>query len=1481
MNEFTAVEFSESGGMAMLCYLLQQQAALETHLRLPMGPLLACFQRAVTLCSSSSKIILNSDSEDYSEEASTYQSLVHLLKDLHSTSAEAVQLKMILNWLALVDSLQALHEYCSSNVLNTITEIADALTWYSSKMQTYGITSSSSTTAAAAAAEESADGSMMETNEPDKLRGVLGAVERLCPSLLMRCAAVMTSLQEVRSTTVATARDGDDHDLGALLVMMLMQSRLVSSLVAAVSLVMSIEELSCSLEWTCSSDSLTSNMQSIAQMCNMMMSQLMQLELGVLIFAAHAEQVQLLWELLSSGNQQCYEFPVVSQRSVGYSCYSGDYSDCEYKSFSLHHHHHHQSYREHMNQLYHRLWSANYSNLTLCLFDDLIASFNQCISNHPSSDDRVIYQLNEQSIDLLKQILDQCTNSVTVETVQRICVGYFWDDVMDVVEAAVVAMGDSEVESDDDLQVQARDLLLRLVVEVCWRHGQLLGVDQRLNDERLHSRMDKVAAIASAATQYASDKKDDDTAPVDGQLKMTTMTTTTLLAEYSAARSHYHNASAAAATIARSVDSRPALERRLVETMSRFDLSQLRDSTATITTAQQLVAAVKELTLWSNCAAASLECSSVLLLLQEILLFVHRLCNALCSLYDHYGATVMHLISQLDDDDAVAVSARDGISLNISSNGRGGRRGGGLSGTSDDDETEKGAHRIIHRSLWHLIAVSIEALWMIVSAAYKHDGSMEMESAINTRGVDRLVSMATVVYSLSEVLHMFVPCSLATAVGGDDDSGSDEVSLCLEATTRSNRASISILQLLFQRTASTTTTPPPRLAIVVQHGLKHPPCLEMVMKLLSSLLPDGFHSMDAYYYYHHASSSTITTTMDREEDTDSAAPINRQMLHGDSNDDLDDDDDVQFVVRRAAVYEDRNQQRWTTILHDNNMQQSDDLSDSMMTSMKQQLLPAEYKQQLNSLFRSDASLDALVASLELGGRPIDHDPLYRGTYYRVNSLATILLAGLWSTSQSLHSRSVSLAYRCLAIDLDESHAICSSIVASFTWRVARYHQQISSSSSSSATPSTEQLPGDSEDGPYDEERDRKALCRFIVSTIHLCDNNALNSFLFVRSGVLLPLFLALRFKVVSISILSLQCITALYKSMMKLLAMEKQASTEGVTAHQQASSFTADLSSVLDTVSAGLSELLAIVLRSFQRIHNLGLVALQQGALTLSLLPTAYLLCFVNNLSRVGEGVSLEFMAIKIWGAFDESYESLNDLTNQLKAVRKEMMHGGSREKGHSTRERERKASSKATHPQHSSEPELLAMINKSHRKLHSSTASLHAIVRIVLLAYTEGWIGLSAVHKAFRTAQHGDPKKALVRCQKGYVMWLNAITSMSMSMVDHSHGGDATAAASDSMLRNRSSALYRSPVDALSSLSLDQILSNELLLPTERRLFDSRHACISNCLKLLVEEMNLFARYASGRYASCISYYRLLVSRLPLLHVLINAPRYSNNAWQ
>ena len=1364
MNDFTAVEFSESGGMVMLCYLLQQQAALETHLRLPMAPLLACFQRAVTL-GSSSKIILHSG-EDYSD-LSTYQSLVHLLKDLHSTSAEAIQLKMILNWLALTDSLQALHEY-SSSVLNTITEIADALTWYSSKVQTHGITATSSSPTA----EDSVDGPM-QTNEPDKLRGVLGAVEELCPTLLVRCAAVMNSLQEV----AVTDRDGNDHDhdLDALLVMMLMESRLVSSLVAAVSLVMSLEELGCSLDWTCTSNSLTSYMKSIAQMCNMMMSQLMELELGDLIFAAHAEQVLLLWELLSSGSQQCYEFPVVSQHYVG-CCYSGgDSSDNE--SWSSHQ----KSYRLHMNQLYHRLWFANYNNLTLCVFDDLRANFNQCI--RPSPDDRAIYQLNEQSIDLLKEILDQCTNTVTVETVRRICVGYFWDDVMDVVEAAV--MGEDWGNVTEHLQLQARDMVLRLV-EVCWGHGHqlqlLLGMDQRLA-ARLHSRMDEVAAV------YAS-KKDDDTLQVDGQQQQMT-----LLTEYSTARSHYHNA-----TIAGSVDScRPAHE-RLIETMRRCDLSsQLRDSTATTTIAQQLVAAVKALT-QSNCSEGTPLDGSSSLLLQEALLFVHKLCSTLCSLYDHYGATVMHLTSQLDDE-AAAVSKRDGISLNISSGG------GDVSGASDDDKTEMGEHRIIHRSLWHLIAVTVEVLWMIVLAAYKQ-GSIEMKSAINAR-VDRLVSIATVVYSLGEVLHIFIPCSLAVGGGGGGSSDCDEVSLCLEAATRSSRASISMLRLLFQR--STTA----RLAIIVQHGLKHPPCLEMVMKLLSSLLPDGCHSMDAYYY-----STTITITADQEEDT---API---------KDCLDDFDDVQFVVRRVAVHEDRNQQRWVTILHDN-MQQND-LSDSMMTCLKQ---PPEHGQ-LNSLFRSDASLDALVSSLELGRRTMDHDPLYRGVYCRVNSLTTILLAGLWSTSQSLHSRSVSLAYRCLAIDLDESHSICSSIVVSFTWRIARYHRHHQQMTSSS----TEQLPSDCEDGPHDEERDRKALCRFIVSTIHLCDNNVLNSFLFVRSGVLLPLFLAMRFKVVSISILALQCLTAIYKSMMKLLTMENQASTEGVAA-RQASSFTADLSSVLDTVSAGLSELLAIVLRSFQRIHNLGLVALQQGALTLSLLPTGYLLGFVNNLSRVGEGVSLEFMAIKIWAAFDEAYESLNDLTNQLKAVRKEMMHGGSREKGHSTRERERKASSKSAHPQHA-ESELLASINKSHRKLHSSTASLHAIVRIVLLAYTEGWIGLSAVHKAFRTAQHGDPKKTIVRCQKGYVMWLNAITSM--PVVDHSIAGDA-AVASDSMLRNRSSALYRSPLDALASLPLDQILSNELL-PSERRLFDSRHACISNCLKLLIEELNLFIRYTSGK---------------------------------
>jgi hypothetical protein len=184
-------------------------------------------------------------------------------------------------------------------------------------------------------------------------------------------------------------------------------------------------------------------------------------------------------------------------------------------------------------------------------------------------------------------------------------------------------------------------------------------------------------------------------------------------------------------------------------------------------------------------------------------------------------------------------------------------------------------------------------------------------------------------------------------------------------------------------------------------------------------------------------------------------------------------------------------------------------------------------------------------------------------------------------------------------------------------------------------------------------------------------------------------------------------------------------------------------------------------------------------------------------LTIIGQGVTLEFIAVKLWLSFEESFQLLHELTDICKSISISF------------------SADSSDHPLPINFEVLSDLLCKYHLNFMSAASALKAISDLTILAYTEGWINLSTLSKSMRLSM-ADPKKVVIRFQRVYTMW-------------------ATGGFSYFRIIKQNKSQTNQKKDIVSGYKED--IS-----------FESRHALISLSLKCLVDNMTKVSRFVAAK---------------------------------
>lgn len=315
----------------------------------------------------------------------------------------------------------------------------------------------------------------------------------------------------------------------------------------------------------------------------------------------------------------------------------------------------------------------------------------------------------------------------------------------------------------------------------------------------------------------------------------------------------------------------------------------------------------------------------------------------------------------------------------------------------------------------------------------------------------------------------------------------------------------------------------------------------------------------------------------------------------------------------------------------------------------------------------------------------------------------------------------------------------------------------------------------------------------MLQFIEFICSNTVGCLNIVKAGVLEPLFISLHAEVESVALFGLQALSTVYNTLLKLGTNLRNSIDTDLALNAGSTNSTNQLLElslrwILDIMGEGLAKIVPTLMKNFQ--NQSGIAVIKTAILLVSQFSTPLMKKFLNNLARVGDGFTLEFMAVKVWLAFDDDFQQLHEATDYLKALQSE-------EKEHLY---ERK--------------QLGELLSISHSSFGTSVLTLRIIMGILVEAYEGGWLTLSTLSKATRAAV-ADPRKVVLKFQRMYTMWGTWIVESTSE-------------------RER----YL-PLDKASSIEEFDEYSI-----SENSLFSIRHALINSSLKSLIESMTKVSRY-------------------------------------
>ena len=435
-----------------------------------------------------------------------------------------------------------------------------------------------------------------------------------------------------------------------------------------------------------------------------------------------------------------------------------------------------------------------------------------------------------------------------------------------------------------------------------------------------------------------------------------------------------------------------------------------------------------------------------------------------------------------------------------------------------------------------------------------------------------------------------------------------------------------------------------------------------------------------------------------------------------------------------------------------------------------------------------------------GSMVVPDDPLYTDLKLinctddgsRVTILTLILFA-IGSSSWEMHRLVTVLCAKCMCLGSKSASRISRAIVHTVQRRAA-LHLDFS-------------IIEEEEKEKEKEFAPELSLCRLFMLLDALCAYSAMCLAL-VQEGLLLPVLQSLRGSSDrNVCILAMQLVSTVHRTLLKITSQQDRTeanTNNGIQSNTliASSSIKNNLLWVIHALSDALVQTLPLALVSFQDT-SYGVLLWEQTVLSMTLLPSSAVKRIIESISST---ITLEGLAVKLWLAFEDSYQQLFEVTELIKLCQ--------------------------AHPEESTLQDLAGpdcgqgALQSAHILYTGAACALRAVIDFALMAFLEGTIALPTLAKACRCSL-SDPKRVVLRYQRAYTMW--AVQTRQTSTAANSSGTDA------------GRGWKRSAVYA-------PFVSGSVTDPQCSAAFDARHELISSALRSSVESTGRVAKLVSGR---------------------------------
>lgn len=299
-----------------------------------------------------------------------------------------------------------------------------------------------------------------------------------------------------------------------------------------------------------------------------------------------------------------------------------------------------------------------------------------------------------------------------------------------------------------------------------------------------------------------------------------------------------------------------------------------------------------------------------------------------------------------------------------------------------------------------------------------------------------------------------------------------------------------------------------------------------------------------------------------------------------------------------------------------------------------------------------------------------------------------------------------------------------------------------------------------------------------------------------------------------VTLLLLQCLTTCYKSLSTVSSLTTSTLLESfeTTPMQR-------FGHLVHRLNIGITFILPKLLSQYIATSSWSILG--QSIVLVQILPIEYIKTIVANLSQ--SIASIEVIAVKLWNAYEETYQQLIEATE----VRKNIL-------SLSIDVLPRKLSELMTLDNGAS------LIMEAHENFAAACYSLKSVLELALSCFIHYDIELYTLGKVIRHSTSVDARRISQRVQKSYTVWStdnNNYQSISLKIRnDRSHSYD-----------NQSHVISSSYVPHLIELN-DLYSSSSFISTNPHKNFHARHSIIASSLRIIAECVSRSLKYLLNR---------------------------------